>query len=79
MDMQMPVMDGVKACRQIMSREGDHRKSAVMFVTAHVCDSYEKESQEAGGVGFLPNPFNLGAIERCFQRPEHTWNTTKIT
>jgi CheY-like chemotaxis protein len=35
MDMQMPCMDGVAACKIIMTRQGGHPKAAVAFVTAH--------------------------------------------
>jgi signal transduction histidine kinase len=68
MDMQMPVMDGVEACRLICSRQGGHPNAKVIFVTAHASSSYEAECAEAGGVDFLSKPFNLRDIETCLER-----------
>jgi CheY-like chemotaxis protein len=57
MDMQMPVMDGVDACRLIVTRRGSLSVPKVVFVTAHVEDSYKLLSAaQAGGVAvFSPN------------------------
>jgi signal transduction histidine kinase/CheY-like chemotaxis protein len=80
MDIQMPVMNGIEACRIIMGRGSgdgveDHKEEAdsrpkprIIFVTAHVADVFEAECREAGGVDFLPKPFNIGDIENCLQR-----------
>lgn len=67
MDMQMPVMDGIDACKLICSRQGGHPKARVIFVTAHASSSYEEECTKAGGIDFLPKPFNLRDVEKCFQ------------
>jgi len=66
MDMQMPVMDGIEACRLISGRQGGHPKAKVVFVTAHVSTSFEAECARAGSVGFIPKPFNVRDIEKCF-------------
>jgi CheY-like chemotaxis protein len=69
MDMQMPVMDGIEATKRIVGRqEGDHPVASVVFITAHVSPSYEAICEKAGGVDFLPKPFNLEQLETCFQR-----------
>jgi signal transduction histidine kinase/CheY-like chemotaxis protein len=68
MDMQMPVMDGVEACKLICSREGGHPNASVIFVTAHASSSYELECAKAGGVDYLSKPFNLRDIEKCLER-----------
>jgi signal transduction histidine kinase len=68
MDMQMPVMDGVEACRLICSREGGHPNAKVVFVTAHASSSYEAECTDAGGVDFLSKPFKLRDVDECFQK-----------
>jgi CheY-like chemotaxis protein len=69
MDMQMPVMDGIEATKRIVGRQAsDHPRASVVFVTAHVSTSYEAMCENAGGVDFLPKPFNLEQIQKCFQR-----------
>ena len=67
MDMQMPIMDGIDACRLIVKREGGHPRARVIFVTAHVSTSFVAECERAGGSGFIPKPFNISQIEKCFQ------------
>jgi CheY-like chemotaxis protein len=68
MDMQMPVMGGVEACRLIIDRKGGHPNPKVLFVTAHALNSYKSECVKAGGSGFLAKPFNVRQIEKSFQR-----------
>ena len=68
MDMQMPEMDGIEACRLISGRQGGHMKAKVVFVTAQVSSSFESECARAGSVGFLAKPFNIRDIEKCFQK-----------
>ncbi|CAB9503407.1 Peroxide stress-activated histidine kinase mak2 [Seminavis robusta] len=71
MDMQMPVMDGIDACRYIIERqkrENDRQGAKVIFVTAHALDHFKEKCQEAGGSGFLSKPFRLQDVESCFQK-----------
>ena len=69
MDVQMPVMDGIEACREIMKRKGGgHIQPKVIFVTAHVSDAFETECRAAGGTDFLPKPFNIADIDNCLKR-----------
>lgn len=63
----MPVMDGVDACRLIVARRGSLSVPKVVFVTAHVEDSFKLLSAKAGGSGFLSKPFNVKGIEQCLQ------------
>ena len=67
MDMQMPILDGVEACRQIMARQGGHRHPSIVFVTAHVSNAYELQCMQAGGSGFLSKPFNIRDLEKTLQ------------
>jgi CheY-like chemotaxis protein len=68
MDQQMPIMGGVPACRAIVNRKtGTHPIPYVVFVTAHVSSDFEKECRAAGSSGFLPKPFKVGDIEKCFE------------
>jgi signal transduction histidine kinase/ActR/RegA family two-component response regulator len=61
MDMQMPVMGGIEACRHIV----EHRNSAgsalprVVFVTANVSTEDEVATKAVGGEGFLSKPFSV--------------------
>jgi CheY-like chemotaxis protein len=68
MDMQMPVMDGVEACRLIVNRHGGHSSPIVVFVTAHAGLDYGLQCEKAGGRGFLSKPFNFDDIQKCFSR-----------
>lgn len=69
MDWQMPEMDGLEACQQIVERrEGDHDKPKVIFVTAHASADYETACRKAGGSDFIPKPVNLRVLESLFQR-----------
>jgi signal transduction histidine kinase/FixJ family two-component response regulator len=68
MDMQMPRMDGIDACRHIDLRQGGHPKAKVVFVTAQVSQSFKVECRVAGAVGFISKPCKIRDIENCFQR-----------
>jgi CheY-like chemotaxis protein len=69
MDMEMPVMDGIEATRQIIARprvELTDVAPKIFFVTAHALDSFQAQAKAAGGDGFISKPFNLRKIERIF-------------
>jgi signal transduction histidine kinase/CheY-like chemotaxis protein len=69
MDMQMPVMNGVEACKRIVGRHATrHPQALVICVTANVSHEFEAECQKTGAVGFMPKPFNIGEIEKTFQK-----------
>lgn len=74
MDMQMPIMGGVEACRLINHRSfiSSHPRATVVFVTAHVSDSFEEECMQAGGYAFLPKPVSIREIEMCLERVRQT-------
>jgi len=65
LDMQMPVMDGIDACR-IIQKRGTAAKIA--FVTAHALNQYEEECYAAGATEFLTKPCNVKSVDNCFQR-----------
>jgi len=69
MDYQMPEMLGDEACRLIKGRDDipGRPKPKVVFVTAHASVEFENTCNQAGGNGFLPKPFNIRDIEKCFQ------------
>jgi len=66
MDMEMPVMGGVEACRHIaVTRKGT--LPLIIFVTAHAMDDFRSETKEAGGNGFISKPFNVGIIDKLLR------------
>jgi signal transduction histidine kinase/CheY-like chemotaxis protein len=69
MDMDMPVMDGLEATRQIVARprvESTDVAPKIIFVTAHALDTFRAQAKAAGGDGFISKPFNLQKIESVF-------------
>jgi signal transduction histidine kinase/CheY-like chemotaxis protein len=69
MDMQMPVMGGVEACRLITARREPNGLPKVIFVTANASEAFEQEGKDAGGDGFISKPFNLSKLEHFL----HSW------
>lgn len=69
MDYQMPVMDGVEACKAIQGRDatGSHPIPPVVFITAHVSSDIEAACRGAGGVDFLSKPYDIDLIESCLR------------
>lgn len=69
MDMQMPVMDGIAACKEIGLRNdtGRHPKAKVIFCTAHVSDSFRQYALENGAIGYLPKPCTVGCVRECLR------------
>lgn len=70
MDMQMPVMDGIEACRLIVDRQnrkGITNGAKIVFCTAHVLDSFKNECFASGGSGFLPKPFRIDDVKKCLE------------
>ena len=64
----LAVMDGVTATKLIAQRQGGHPKARIIFLTAHVSDTFESECLEAGAVGFLSKPCNLQSVDDCIRR-----------
>lgn len=60
LDMQMPVMDGMEACKIIMERDPD---TIIVFVTAHALDEFKVKAKAAGAKGFISKPFRVGDID----------------
>jgi CheY-like chemotaxis protein len=69
MDMQMPVMGSVEACRLIAARRQPNGLPKIVFVTANVSESFEEECKDAGGDGFVSKPLNLSKLEHFL----HSW------
>ena len=69
MDMDMPVLDGIGACKQIRARRDRvmERPPSIIFVTANVSPSFETACNNAGGSGFLSKPFNITELEKILR------------
>jgi DNA-binding NarL/FixJ family response regulator len=52
MDVRMPVMDGLRATRELLGRDGAHRPRVLMLITFDL-DEYVYEALRAGASGFL--------------------------
>jgi len=62
MDMEMPVMNGLLACREI-TKNKVRLLPVVVFVTAHAMETFRTEARNAGGFNFISKPFNLEKID----------------
>ncbi|SEI07988.1 PAS domain S-box-containing protein [Rheinheimera pacifica] len=64
MDIQMPVMDGLEACRRIRQWEQAQQRKplAVIALTASVLDEDKVAAKEAGMQGFASKPVDFAAL-----------------
>jgi CheY-like chemotaxis protein len=73
MDMQMPVMDGLAATRQIRAQEVGGCRTPILALTAHARREDRQECQAAGMDGFLTKPINIkqlyATIEEFLRQP----------
>ncbi|OBP16762.1 ATP-binding protein [Rheinheimera sp. SA_1] len=67
MDIQMPNLDGLQACRQIRQLELEHHKNQlpIIALTASVLDEDKQAAKEAGMQGFASKPIDFSAL--CFE------------
>jgi CheY-like chemotaxis protein len=57
LDVDMPRLDGIDACRQLRAEEGTSTTTIVMLTAAHG-DAVERQAEEAGADLFLTKPFS---------------------
>lgn len=64
MDMQMPIMDGLTATREIRLHESamGARRTALVMLTANALPEHIAAAREAGADRHLPKPFNAEAL-----------------
>ena len=62
MDMDMPGVDGLAACRAL-KEFSETRDIPVMFITAHLDSDAEDQCWDAGGVDFLVKPVNTNTLK----------------
>lgn len=69
MDVQMPVMDGLEATRQIRQMEAaGGRHLPILAMTAHVKTGDEQRCLEAGMDGYLSKPIGASNFKRPYNK-----------
>ena len=66
MDMQMPEMDGLEACRTIVSRRDDPPK--IVFLSAHAAEDFKAICMENGATDYLMKPCALDDLRAMLQK-----------
>jgi CheY-like chemotaxis protein len=57
-------MDGLEAGRLIVGHRTKQEPSPkAIFLSAHATESYKEKTLDAGGDGFISNPYKLGQIQ----------------
>lgn len=62
MDMQMPVMDGIRAARTIRAGSGPNRRTPIVAMTANASDEDRQACMDAGMDGFEAKPISLNRL-----------------
>lgn len=64
MDMQMPVMDGLTACREIRQLEADRqsRRVPILMLTANAMAEHVEQGRHAGADGHLAKPITMASL-----------------
>jgi signal transduction histidine kinase/DNA-binding response OmpR family regulator len=72
MDVQMPIMDGLEATREIRNSQFVFRDIPIIAMTAHAMKVHQQACFEAGMNGYIPKPINpedlMATIYRCVDR-----------
>jgi len=66
MDMQMPIMDGVDACKIIVKRDEENAPK-IIFVTAHALVEFREKALAAGAFDFITKPFKMEDIDNVLK------------
>jgi len=75
MDMQMPIMDGLEACKIIVKRDKDKEDCPkIVFVTAHALVEFREKALAAGAFDFITKPFKMEDIDKVLNVLEATKN-----
>jgi CheY-like chemotaxis protein len=69
MDLQMPVMDGLEATRQIRRAPGPNRRGRIIGLTAAVGPQFEAQCREAGMDDYLGKPVQRAALLAALPQP----------
>ncbi|MEM9905436.1 MAG: response regulator [Cyanobacteria bacterium P01_D01_bin.44] len=68
MDCQMPVLDGYEATQQLRQREGKHRRTVVIGVTAAAMAGDREKCLIAGMDDYLSKPIRLEALKNLLEQ-----------
>ena len=69
MDLQMPVMDGLEATRQIRAKPGPNRRTRIIGLTAAVGPVFEAQCRAAGMDDYLGKPVQRAALLERLKQP----------
>jgi PAS domain S-box-containing protein len=62
MDIQMPVMDGIAAMRQLRATSGPNRRAPILAITANVLREQVESYYAAGADGHIAKPFTAAEV-----------------
>ena len=68
MDLQMPVLDGLGATRQIRELEANGRATPIVALTANAMASEWERCQQAGMDAFLTKPLDVARLNEILER-----------
>lgn len=70
MDIQMPEMNGIEACRLIrrLEKEGQRRKTPIIAITAYNTRSNLDDCQAAGADAYLAKPLEISSLLEALER-----------
>jgi two-component system chemotaxis response regulator CheY len=72
LDVDMPLLNGIDACRRLRDDDSDGEMTIVMLTAAHG-DSVERQAEAAGADLFLTKPFSplelLQLVDRLSEQP----------
>ncbi|QHU99113.1 histidine kinase [Synechocystis sp. CACIAM 05] len=67
MDMQMPVMDGITACRHIRQTLPPERQPRIVAMTANAMPGDRQECLDAGMDGYISKPISISQLRKVLQ------------
>ncbi|MFT3893900.1 MAG: response regulator [Anaerolineales bacterium] len=67
MDLQMPILDGLGASRQIRAGENDQRHAFIIALTASYLPEKGRELYEAGIDNYISKPFDLAHLQQILR------------
>jgi PAS domain S-box-containing protein len=79
MDMEMPILNGIKATqriRHIENEKGKEKSIPIIFLTAHALDEHKKQCFDAGGTACLTKPVKYQKLIETIQ--EYSVSTPNI-
>ena len=83
MDVQMPELDGLEACRRIHREWPASQRPRIVALTASAMEEDRQACLDAGMDDYIAKPVRLSnlqlALERCVPRPTETLRPTKNT